>query len=101
MIDAPTQRQREILLLLEARQAGGEPPPSYREIGEHLGLPNVSAVAKHVAALRQKGFLATTDGKTRSIALKSPLRDLRHRIVHIPVFGSIPAGPPGDRGQDA
>lgn len=101
MTDSPTQRQQEILDLLEARQAAGDPPPSYREIGEHLGLPNVSAVAKHVDALRRKGFLATTDGKTRSIALRSPLQELRSRIVHIPLFGSIPAGPPGDREQDA
>lgn len=101
MTASPTQRQREILDLLEARQAAGDPPPSYREIGEHLGLPNVSAVAKHVDGLRRKGFLATTDGKTRSIALRSPLHDLRSRIVHIPLFGSIPAGPPADREQDA
>ncbi len=101
MTGTPTERQREILDLLEARQAAGDPPPSYREIGEHLGLPNVSAVAKHVDALRRKGFLATTDGKTRSIALRSPLQELRSRIVHIPLFGSIPAGGPSDREQDA
>jgi repressor LexA len=96
-----TQGQLEVLRLLEARQAEGQPPPTYREIGEHLGLPNVSAVAKHVDALRRKGLLATTDGKTRSITLKSALRDLRQRIVHIPLFGSIPAGLPGDREQEA
>ena len=63
--------------------------------------PNVTAVPKHVDVLRRKGLLATTDGKTRSIVLRSPLQELRHRIVHIPLFGSIPAGPPGDRDQDA
>ena len=96
-----TQRQNEVLRLLEAHQAQGEPPPSYREIGERLGMPNVSAVARHVDALRRKGFLVTKYGKSRSIALKSPLQHLRHRIVHIPLFGSIPAGPPGEREQDA
>ena len=96
-----TIRQREVLRLLETRQALGEPPPSYREIGEQLGIANVSAVAKHVAALRRKGFLATSDGKARSIQLRSSFRALRRRMVHIPLFGSIPAGPPGDREQEA
>jgi repressor LexA len=96
-----THRQQEVLRMLEAHQAQGEPPPTYREIGERLGLPNVSAVAKHVDSLRRKGLLATKDGKTRSIALKSPLNELRSRIVHIPLFGSIPAGLPSGRQQDA
>lgn len=96
-----TTRQRDVLELLEARQARGEPPPSYREIGEHLGIANVSAVAKHVAALRRKGLLATTEGKSRSIQLQSPVHAFRRRIVHIPLFGSIPAGLPGDREQEA
>lgn len=98
MTTSLTRRQQEILRLLERRQAAGEPPPSYREIGEELGLPHVSAVAKHIAALRRKGALATTDGKTRSITLRSPLR---RRVAHIPLFGSIPAGPPADRHEDA
>lgn len=96
-----TPRQREILSLLESRKADGEPPPSYREIGEHLGIGNVSAVAKHVASLRRKGLLATTEGKSRSIQIQPPYQGLRRRVAHIPLFGSIPAGPPGDREQEA
>jgi repressor LexA len=96
-----THRQRDVLRLLELRQAQGAPPPSYREIGEQLGIPHVSAVAKHIAALRRKGLLATTEGKTRSIQLVSPLRALRQRIVDIPIYGSIPAGSPTDREQEA
>ncbi len=96
-----TSRQQEILRFLEAKRAQGEPTPSYREIGAHLGLAHVSAVAKHVAALRRKGLLATTAGKTRSIRLPSPLQSLRRRIVDIPLLGSIPAGRPADREQEA
>ena len=101
MTTQATHRQRDVLRLLELRQAQGAPPPSYREIGEQLGIPHVSAVAKHVAALRRKGLLATTEGKTRSIQLVSPLRALRQRIVDIPIYGSIPAGSPTDREQEA
>lgn len=101
MKPSPTRRQQEVLEFLEARLARGEPPPSYREIGQELGLPHVSAVAKHVGALRRKGLLATTAGKTRSLRLPSSFREVHQRLVHIPIFGSIPAGPPADREQDA
>lgn len=96
-----TSRQQEILRFLETRRTQGEPTPSYREIGAHLGLAHVSAVAKHVAALRRKGLLATTAGKTRSIRLPSPYQSLRRHIVDIPLLGSIPAGRPADREQEA
>lgn len=106
-----TERQQEILRLLEQRRSDGDPPPSYREIGESLGIASVSAVAKHVEALRRKGLLATTTGKTRSIQLRTqvpgsapvagPDPALRRRIVHIPLVGSIPAGVPADREEAA
>ena len=102
----PTPRQQDVLRFLETRQARGEPPPSYREIGQELGITNVSAVAKHVASLRRKGLLASTLGKVRSLSLRGLGPGLRggsgvrrREIVDIPLFGTIPAGPPGEREQ--
>ena len=100
-MSALTSRQREVLQLLQNRQGEGLPTPSYREIGEALGLSHVSAVAGHVAALRRKGFLSSAPGKRRSLRIQDPLQEHRKRITHIPLYGSIPAGPPGDRHQDA
>lgn len=105
---ATTPRQRQILRFVEERQSRGAAPPSYREIGVHLGIAHVSAVAKHVEALRRKGLLTTAEGKTRSITLqrtesRSALvagPEGPRRVVHIPVFGSIPAGPPAARTQE-
>ena len=103
MNSTPTPRQQDILRYLETRQARGEQPPSYREIGQELGIANVSAVAKHVAALRRKGLLASTLGKVRSLSLRVSGRGVlgvrRREIVDIPLFGTIPAGAPGDREQ--
>lgn len=108
----PTPRQQDVLRYLENRQARGEPPPSYREIGQELGIANVSAVAKHVASLRRKGLLASTLGKVRSLSLRGREHGehgvhgvrggpgvRRREIVDIPLFGTIPAGLPGEREQ--
>ena len=51
--------------------------------------------------MRKKGILASEPGKARSLRVISPLAKLRSRIVDIPLFGSIPAGPPQPREQDA
>ncbi len=85
---------------MEARLSMGEAPPSYREIGEALGIAHVSAVAKHVAALRRLGLLSTREGKARSLRLATPEGGHRRPVVHIPILGSIPAGAPGDRVED-
>jgi len=89
-----TKQQRRVLRVIETHQAAGEPSPSLRELGEALGLQNVSAVAKHVAAIKRKGFLESKPGKARCRQLVSPLAKLRSRIVDIPVLGDIPAGFP-------
>jgi repressor LexA len=96
-----SKRQSAVLRVIEARQAAGKPTPSFREIGEELGIENVSAVAKHVTALRRKGFLSEGDGKSRSLQVLSPLRALQRAVVHIPLFGSIPAGFAQKQEQDA
>lgn len=94
MSETLTKRQRSVLRVIEARQAAGEPAPSLREIGEELGLKNVSAVAKHVTALNRKGAIKANAGKARSLKVTSPLTKLRRRTVDIPVLGDIPAGFP-------
>jgi repressor LexA len=97
----PTKRQRAVLRVIERHRSTGEPPPTFREIGRDLGIASVSAVAKHVQALRRKGLLNTSDGRSRILDVVSPLRTLQNPVVHIPRFGSIPAGYPQNREQEA
>jgi len=101
MVKTASPRQSQVLQFLIDQEGLGEPPPTYREIGAALGISHVSAVAKHVAALKRKGFLVTSGGKSRSIRLDSPGPGRRRPLVHIPLFGSIPAGRPGDREQES
>jgi repressor LexA len=97
----PTKRQHAVLRMIESHRSTGEPPPTFREIGQNLGIASVSAVAKHVQALRRKGLLNLSDGRSRSLDVISPLRALQNPVVHVPLFGSIPAGYPQNREQEA
>jgi len=96
-----TKQQRAIRDFIERETAAGHPCPSQREIAERFGFASKTAVACHVRALVKKGVLAVEAGKARSLRLTSPLAKLRNRVVDILVFGSIPAGLPQAREQDA
>ena len=96
-----THRQRQVLEFVQSVQRTGAPSPTLREIAAHFGFKSSRAVADHLGALARKGFLQSDKGKARSLRITSPLARLRGRIVDIPLFGSIPAGMPQTREQDA
>ncbi len=68
-----TQKQQIVLgVLRDYSQAHGF-PPTMREIGQEIGLSNVSAVRGHLAALEKKGYISKDSDKARSIrVLHSP-----------------------------
>lgn len=96
-----TRRQQQILdhIRREQEQAGNA--PTLAEIARHFGFRSLNAVAEHLRLIRQKGFLEPSDGKARALKVVSALQRHRHRVADIPVFGSIPAGLPQDRTQEA
>jgi repressor LexA len=68
-----TQRQQVILEFVSEFSCNRGFSPSLREIGEAIGLTNVSAVRGHVAALEKKGYIRKEPDKPRSISvIKSP-----------------------------
>jgi len=84
-------------------------PPTLREIGKEVGLPNVNAVRGHVAALEKKGFIAREADKARSIRIVhapsrlSRIKRAMHQVartdrgvVHRVVYGLCLACPPGE-----
>jgi repressor LexA len=95
-----TERQQEILEFIQSSQANGH-SPSLREIAEHFGFKSMTAAADHVRALRRKGVLDHQPRCARSLQIVSPWDAWRQPVCHIPVFGSIPAGSPADRRQEA
>lgn len=64
-----TVQQTRVLEFLEEYGLENGFPPTFREIGEAIGLPNVSAVRGHVTALEKKGYISRTPEKARSIQI--------------------------------
>lgn len=100
-MNAPTQRQQEILDFIQSTQQTGEGTPSLREIAVHFGFRSMNAAADHVRALRRKKLLDSHPRRARSLRVVSRFQARRQPIVDIPVFGTIPAGRPADRYQGA
>ena len=96
-----TRKQQQFLDFIRKWQRTEGATPTFREIADQFGFRSLNSVTEHIRLLRQKGVLATEPGKARSLRVISPLAKLRGRIVDIPLFGSIPAGLPQAREQDA
>lgn len=96
-----TKAQQRVLDFIEREVRAGRSVPTQREISDRFGFRSHRAAACHLEAIKRKGFLESDPGKARSLRVTSPRTKLRSRIVDIPLFGSIPAGLPQDREQDA
>jgi repressor LexA len=96
-----TQKQRRLLDFIQLRQRTEGATPTYQEIADHFQFRSLNSVTEHFRLLRQKGYLESESGKARALRVVTPLTTLRSRIVDIPLFGSIPAGTPQTREQDA
>ena len=96
-----TRKQQQILDFIQKWQRTEGATPTFQEIADQFGFRSLNSVTEHVRLLRNKGVLVTEPGKARSLRVVSTLAKLRGRIVDIPLFGSIPAGLPQAREQDA
>lgn len=93
-----SDRQREILELIQATVANRGYPPSVREIGERLGLRSPSTVHSHLSSLVEGGFLRRDPSKPRAIEVVAPAtteRPVRSEPTRdVPLVGRIAAGSP-------
>jgi repressor LexA len=96
-----TQKQQRILDFIQNWQQTHGTAPARHEISAHFGFSSPNAVTGHLRLLRKKGLIAHEPGKARSLRITSPLAKLRRSIVDIPLFGSIQAGLPQSREQEA
>lgn len=96
-----TKRQRQVLDFILRTQEEAGVSPSWKEIAAHFGFKSDTTVGDHLRLIRRKGFLSESTGKARALPVASPLARFKSRVVDIPVFGSIPAGPPDSRVEAA
>lgn len=72
-MDGISPRQLEILTFVHQRVTEDGVPPSYREIGDAVGIRSTNGVAEHINALVDKGFLIRVGAAGRG-ALARALR---------------------------
>jgi repressor LexA len=98
-----TKRQRRVLEFIQDQQDAAGVIPTYREIAAHFGFSSPNAALVHVKALRGKGYLKNQPGRARTFQVLNPHAPRhrgRPRILSVPIYGAIPAGPPGDAVQE-
>lgn len=100
-MDALTEIQRRVFDFVRDKLESAQPAPTTREIAARFKWKSKRAAECHVDAIIRKGWLNSTPGKARSLRIATTLTKLRSRVVDIPLFGSIPAGLPQAREQDA
>mgnify|MGYP001329102095 CR=1 FL=1 len=94
-----SKRQQEVLDFIRGFIDQNKMPPTYREIGQALGIASTNGVADHVKALIKKGYLSRSgskgSSKARGIMLteKSAIIDQKN-IVDVPLLGHVAAGVP-------
>ena len=96
-----TEIQQRVFDFVRNRLESNQPAPTLREIAAKFRWKSVRAAECHIQTIIKKGLLASEPGKARSLRITSPLSKLRRTVVDIPLFGSIPAGLPQTREQDA
>ncbi|MET0416765.1 MAG: transcriptional repressor LexA, partial [Actinoplanes sp.] len=93
-----TERQRQILTVIQKWALKYGYSPSTRELADALGLASTSTVSRHLRALEDLGFLRRGRA-TRPIDVRMFLRTPEQRrpdpaTVGVPLVGDIAAGTP-------
>ncbi|MCO4768747.1 MAG: transcriptional repressor LexA [Deltaproteobacteria bacterium] len=106
-----SSRQREILEYMHERLVEDQVLPSYREIGDAMGIKSTNGVSDHVKALERKGYVSRRGGGGRGalaraltlteqallelgITANEPDPILTGDVVQIGVYGQVAAGQP-------
>jgi len=91
-----TQRQRDILEVIDRSVRERGYPPSVREIGAEVGLTSPSTVHTHLLSLQRLGYLRRDPTKPRAIEVRfdpaSGAAVERRPARHVPLVGDVAAG---------
>lgn len=89
-----TLRQKQVLNFVQEFLEKNEHSPSYKDIQNHLGIKNISAVHKHIHALVRKNYIALEPHCSRSIIpTHTPLKKKniqdKERSITLPFIGTL------------
>jgi len=91
-----TDRQRQILEIIDKSMRDRGYPPSVREIGEAVGLTSPSTVHSHLNTLSKLGFLRRDPTKPRAIEVRYDPNSgavlERRPAQFVPLVGDVAAG---------
>ncbi len=97
-MDDLSPRQAELLEFLRGYHDHHGVVPSYREVGNALGIGSTNAVSDHIKALVKKGYVERVGepGRPRSLRLTTKAVGFIEddSVVNLPVLGRIAAGIP-------
>ncbi len=104
-----TQKQKDLLVLIDTRIKTKGVPPSYDEMKDSLGLASKSGIHRLITALEERGFIRRLPNKARALeVIKLPTEDKTHPDLivandenEIPFVGKIAAGSPIPAIEDA
>jgi len=91
-----TQRQRQVLQFILARQRRTGSVPTIREIAAHFGFSSPNAAAQHLKLIEKKGFIRLLKGRARGIVVPAAVGELARgrRGIRAPLVGAVAAGRP-------
>jgi len=98
-MNARTQRQQEILSYITRFIERHGYEPSYAQIARHFGVSSKATIAKHIAALEQRGLLTRSreNGAFRlDIRVEEAESNASELTALVPLLGRIAAGAPID-----
>lgn len=92
-----SDRQRSILEFIHERLSEDGVQPSYREIGDAMGIRSTNGVSDHIKALMRKGYLERLGGSgksalARSLTITEQGRSELGEVVANEPFGESPFG---------
>lgn len=110
-----TQKQKDLLLLIDSKIKSTGVPPSYDEMKDALGLASKSGIHRLITALEERGFIRRLPNKARALevlqmpedykaapaAANDDHHDSANESYEIPFVGKIAAGSPIPAIEDA
>ena len=97
-----TQKQKDLLLLIDRKIKAVGVPPSYDEMKDALGLASKSGIHRLITALEERGFIRRLPNKARALEVLKLPEDYKaapapvaaNDEYEVPFVGKIAAGNP-------